>query len=394
LAFGEYHIESLNNFVQRKRMANFTFQIDARDGRARRGRIATPRGEIRMPAFMPVGTAGTVKAMLPESVAATGADILLGNTYHLMLRTGADRVADLGGLHRFMNWPKPILADSGGFQVMSLAELRRLDEDGVRFKSHIDGSEHRLTPESSMEIQRLLGSDIVMAFDECTPFPAEEAVAADSMRLSMGWAWRSREAFGDRPGYALFGIQHGSVYKELRDESSVSLEKIGFDGYAIGGLAVGEGQAQMFEVLDYAPGMLPEDRPRYLMGVGKPDDIVGAVMRGVDMFDCVLPTRSGRTGQAFTRRGVVNIRNARHAADPRPLDPDCTCPACRGYSRAYLHHVNKAGEIIAAMLMTWHNLHYYQELMASLRAAIGAGRLGEFIAGFEAQRAAGDLAPP
>ena len=394
MAFGEYHIESLNNFVQRKRMANFTFQIDARDGRARRGRIATPRGEIRMPAFMPVGTAGTVKAMLPESVAATGADILLGNTYHLMLRPGADRVADLGGLHRVMNWPKPILTDSGGFQVMSLAELRRLDEDGVRFKSHIDGSEHRLTPESSMEIQRLLGSDIVMAFDECTPFPAEEAVAADSMRLSMRWALRSREAFGDRPGYALFGIQHGSVYKELREESSVSLEKIGFDGYAIGGLAVGEGQAEMFEVLDYAPGMLPEDRPRYLMGMGKPDDIVGAVMRGVDMFDCVLPTRSGRTGQAFTRRGVVNIRNARHAADPRPLDPDCTCPACRGYSRAYLHHVNKAGEIIAAMLLTWHNLHYYQELMASLRAAIGAGRLGEFIAVFEAQRAAGDLAPP
>jgi len=375
-------------------MANFTFQIDARDGRARRGRIATPWGEIRMPAFMPVGTAGTVKAMLPESVAAIGADILLGNTYHLMLRPGADRVADLGGLHRFMNWPKPILTDSGGFQVMSLAELRRLDEDGVRFKSHIDGSEHRLTPESSMEIQRLLGSDIVMAFDECTPFPAEEAVAADSMRLSMRWARRSREAFGDRPGYAMFGIQHGSVYKELREESSVSLEEIGFDGYAIGGLAVGEGQAQMFEVLDYAPGMLPEDRPRYLMGVGKPDDIVGAVMRGVDMFDCVLPTRSGRTGQAFTRRGVVNIRNARHAADPRPLDPDCTCPACRGYSRAYLHHVNKAGEIIAAMLLTWHNLHYYQELMASLRAAIGAGRLGEFIAGFEAQRAADDLAPP
>jgi queuine tRNA-ribosyltransferase len=374
-------------------MANFTFRIDARDGRARRGTIATPRGEIRTPAFMPVGTAATVKAMLPESVAATGADILLGNTYHLMLRPGAQRVADLGGLHRFMNWPKPILTDSGGFQVMSLADLRRLDEDGVRFKSHIDGSEHRLTPESSMEIQRLLGADIVMAFDECTPFPAEETVAAQSMRLSMRWARRSREAFGERPGHALFGIQQGGVYRALREESSASLKEIGFDGYAIGGLAVGEGQAQMFAVLDDAPAMLPDDRPRYLMGVGKPDDIVGAVARGVDMFDCVLPTRSGRTGQAFTRRGVVNIRNARHAADPRPLDPDCACPACRGYSRAYLHHVNKAGEIIAAMLLTWHNLHYYQELMDGLRGAIGAGALERFTAGFEAGRAAGDLPP-
>jgi queuine tRNA-ribosyltransferase len=374
-------------------MANFTFQIDARDGRARRGRIATPRGTIRTPAFMPVGTAGTVKAMLPENVAATGADILLGNTYHLMLRPGAQRVAKLGGLHRFMNWPKPILTDSGGFQVMSLADRRRLDEEGVRFKSHIDGSEHRLTPESSMEIQRLLGSDIVMAFDECTPFPVGEAVAADSMRLSMRWARRSREAFGDRPGHALFGIQQGSVFRDLREESSESLKEIGFEGYAIGGLAVGEGQAQMFEVLDDATGMLPDDRPRYLMGVGKPDDIVGAVARGVDMFDCVLPTRSGRTGQAFTRMGVVNIKNARHAADPRPLDPDCTCPACRGYSRAYLHHVNKAGEIIAAMLLTWHNLHYYQQLMAGLRDAIGTGRLAEFTAGFEARRAAGDLPP-
>jgi len=374
-------------------MTNFTFQIDARDGRARRGRITTPRGEIRTPAFMPVGTAGTVKAMLPESVAATGADILLGNTYHLMLRPGAQRVAELGGLHRFMNWPKPILTDSGGFQVMSLADLRRLDEEGVRFKSHIDGSAHTLTPESSMEIQRLLGSDIVMAFDECTPFPVEESAAAQSMRLSMRWALRSREAFGDRQGHALFGIQQGSVYRGLREESSVSLKEIEFEGYAIGGLAVGEGQAQMFEVLDYAPALLPDDRPRYLMGVGKPDDIVGAVMRGVDMFDCVLPTRSGRTGQAFTRRGVVNIKNARHGADPRPLDPDCTCPACRDYSRAYLHHVNKAGEIIAAMLLTWHNLHFYQELMAGLREAIGAGRLAAFATTFAAQRAGGDLPP-
>jgi queuine tRNA-ribosyltransferase len=374
-------------------MRQFTFQIDSRDGRARRGRIVTPRGEIRTPAFMPVGTAGTVKAMLPGNVAATGADIVLGNTYHLMLRPGAQRVADLGGLHRFMNWEGPILTDSGGFQVMSLADLRRMSEQGVQFRSHIDGSEHMLSPESSMEIQRLLGADIVMAFDECTPFPATERVAAESMRLSMRWARRSREAFGERPEYALFGIQQGSVFKELREESSKLLQEIGFEGYAIGGLAVGEGQARMFKVLDFAAQMLPDDRPRYLMGVGKPDDLVGAVARGVDMFDCVLPSRSGRTGQAFTRRGVVNIRNARHAADPRPLDPDCACPACRGYSRAYLHHVCKAGEIIASMLMTWHNLHYYQELMAGLRDAIGAGTLAEFIAAFQAERAEGDLEP-
>ena len=374
-------------------MSHFTFQIDARDGQARRGRIVTPRGEIATPAFMPVGTAGTVKAMLPENVAATGADILLGNTYHLMLRPGAQRVADLGGLHRFMNWDGPILTDSGGYQVMSLAELRRMSEEGVRFRSHIDGSKHMLSPESSMEIQRLLGADIVMAFDECTPFPAAEGIAAESMRLSMRWARRSREAFGERPGYALFGIQQGSVFKDLREESSKLLQEIGFDGYAIGGLAVGEGQGRMFEVLDYAAQMLPGDRPRYLMGVGKPDDLVGAVARGIDMFDCVLPSRSGRTGQAFTRRGVVNIRNARHRDDPRPLDPDCACPACRGFSRAYLHHVCKSGEIIASMLLTWHNLHYYQELMAGLRDAIGAGTLAEFTARFHAARADGDLEP-
>ena len=374
-------------------MSVFSFNIDSRDGKARRGRISTPRGEIRTPAFMPVGTAGTVKAMLPENVAATGADILLGNTYHLMLRPGAQRVADMGGLHQFMNWQKPILTDSGGFQVMSLADLRQMSEQGVKFSSHVDGSKHMLSPETSMEIQRLLGSDIVMAFDECTPFPAEAAVAATSMQLSMRWARRSREAFGDRPRYALFGIQQGSVFNELREESSKTLQEIGFEGYAIGGLAVGEGQERMFEVLDYAPGMLPDDRPRYLMGVGKPDDLVGAVARGVDMFDCVLPSRSGRTGQAFTRRGVVNIKNARHAADPRPLDPDCTCPACRSYSRAYLHHVFKAGEIISSMLLTWHNLHYYQELMSGLRDAIGAGTLTEFTAGFHAIRAEGDLEP-
>ena len=340
---------------------------------------------------MPVGTAGTVKAMLPESVRATGADVLLGNTYHLMLRPGAERVARLGGLHRFMHWEGPILTNSGGFQVMSLAELRKLGEDGVTFRSHVDGAMHHLSPERSMEIQRLLGADIVMAFDECTPHPATREAAAASMRLSMRWAARSRDAFGERPGHALFGIQQGSVFPELRAESAAALAAIGFDGYAVGGLAVGEGQAAMFGVLDAVAAELPDDRPRYLMGVGKPDDIVGAVARGIDMFDCVLPTRSGRTGQALTRRGAVNLRNARHAEDPRPLDPDCACPACRDYSRAYLHHVCKAGEIIAAMLLTWHNLHYYQELMAGLRAAIAAGRLAVFVADFHAMRAAGDL---
>ena len=374
-------------------MAGFSFAVTATDGRARTGLIETPRGQVRTPAFMPVGTAATVKAMLPESVRATGADILLGNTYHLMLRPGAERVAALGGLHRFMNWDRPILTDSGGFQVMSLAGLRKLGEEGVRFKSHIDGSTHHLTPERSMEIQRLLGSDIVMAFDECPALPAEEAEIARSMRLSMRWAQRSRDAFGDRPGHALFGIQQGGLSPELRGESAEALRAIGFDGYAIGGLAVGEGQAAMFSVLDYAPGMLPEDRPRYLMGVGKPDDIVGAVVRGVDMMDCVLPSRSGRTGQAFTARGPVNLRNARHADDPRPLEEGCDCPACRGYSRAYLHHVVRAGEIIASMLLTWHNLAYYQRLMADLRAAIAAGTLGRMVAGFEAARAMGDIEP-
>ena len=374
-------------------MTEARFTLLATDGAARLGRIDTPRGEIRTPAFMPVGTAATVKAMRPESVRETGADILLGNTYHLMLRPGAERVARLGGLHRFMNWDRPILTDSGGFQVMSLAGLRKLDEEGVRFKSHIDGSEHHLTPERSMEIQRLLGSDIVMCFDECTPFPAEEGQAAASMRLSMGWARRSREAFGERPGHMLFGIQQGSVFRDQRAESAAALREIGFDGYAVGGLAVGEGQEAMFGVLDYAPGMLPEDRPRYLMGVGKPDDIMGAVERGIDMFDCVLPSRSGRTGQALTRRGAVNIKNARHQDDPRPLDEECHCPACRSYSRAYLHHVFKAGEIISSMLLTWHNLHYYQELMQGLREAIGAGRLAAFVAAFHEKRAEGDVEP-
>ena len=369
----------------------FSFEIKARDGEARTGVIRTPRGDIRTPAFMPVGTAATVKAMLPENVRATGADILLGNTYHLMLRPGAERVARLGGLHRFMNWDRPILTDSGGFQVMSLSDLRKLTEDGVTFRSHVDGSKHHLSPESSMKIQRLLGSDIVMCFDECPALPADRTRIEESMRLSMRWAARSRAAFGDRPGHALFGIQQGGLEKDLRAESAEALTRIGFDGYAIGGLAVGEGQEAMFGVLDYAPGQLPDDRPRYLMGVGKPDDLVGAVMRGIDMFDCVLPSRSGRTGQALTRMGAINLKNARHAEDPRPLDPDCTCPCCTGYSRAYLHHVFKAGEIISSMLLTWHNLHYYQELMAGLRGAIAAGSLNAFVASFEARRAEGDL---
>ncbi len=374
-------------------MSKFSFSLQAKDGRARTGVISTPRGAIRTPAFMPVGTAATVKAMLPESVAATGADILLGNTYHLMLRPGAERIARLGGLHRFMNWQGPILTDSGGFQVMSLAGLRKLSEEGVTFQSHIDGARHMLSPERSMEIQRLLGSDIVMCFDECPALPASEDEVAASMRLSMRWAARSREAFGERPGHALFGIQQGGVTRDLRAESAEKLRQIGFDGYAIGGLAVGEGQEAMFGVLDYAPEMLPADKPRYLMGVGKPDDIVGAVKRGVDMMDCVLPSRSGRTGQAFTRRGVVNIKNARHGDDPRPLDEACSCPACTGYSRAYLHHVFRAREIIASMLLTWHNLHYYQELMAQMRAAIAAGDFAGFEREFHATRALGDIEP-
>ncbi len=370
---------------------SFSFRLDATDGRARTGAIGTPRGEIRTPAFMPVGTAATVKAMLPGSVAATGADILLGNTYHLMLRPTAERIDRLGGLHAFMNWQRPILTDSGGFQVMSLGALRKLDEDGVTFRSHIDGSKHRLTPERSMEIQRLLGADIAMCFDECPALPADRARIEASMELSMRWAARSRDAFGARPGHALFGIQQGGLAEDLRARSAEALRGIGFEGYAIGGLAVGEGQEAMFACLDYAPAQLPEDRPRYLMGVGKPDDIVGAVARGIDMMDCVLPSRSGRTGQAWTRRGQVNLRNARHADDPRPLDEACACPACRDYSRAYLHHVVRSGEMIAGMLLTWHNLHYYQELMSGMREAIAAGGFGAWQDAFHATRAGGDI---
>ena len=371
----------------------FSFSLNATDGKARTGVIHTPRGDIRTPAFMPVGTAATVKAMLPESVAATGADILLGNTYHLMLRPTAERIDRLGGLHKFMNWDKPILTDSGGFQVMSLSDLRKLTEEGVTFKSHIDGSKHHLTPERSMEIQRLLGSDIVMCFDECPALPADRDRIRSSMELSMRWAQRSRDAFGDRPGHALFGIQQGGLEEDLRAQSAEALRGIEFDGYAVGGLAVGEGQEAMFGCLDFAADQLPVEKPRYLMGVGKPDDIVGAVKRGIDMMDCVLPSRSGRTGQVFTRRGVVNIKNARHADDPRPLDVDCTCPACRNYSRAYLHHVFRAQEMISGMLLTWHNLHYFQEIMAGMRAAIAAGTFDAWEAEFHEQRALGDIEP-
>lgn len=374
-------------------MTKVTFDLHATDGKARTGQINTPRGEIRTPAFMPVGTAATVKAMMPESVRSTGADILLGNTYHLMLRPTAERIEHLGGLHKFMNWERPILTDSGGFQVMSLAGLRRLTEQGVTFKSHIDGSSHEITPERSMEIQRMLGSDIVMCFDECPALPADSKRIAESMRMSMRWADRSKVAFGDRPGHALFGIMQGGLEKDFREESANALTDIGFDGYAVGGLAVGEGQQAMFDCLDYAPDMLPTDKPRYLMGVGKPDDIVGAVARGIDMMDCVLPSRSGRTGQVFTRHGVVNIKNARHADDPRPLDENCSCPACSNYSRAYLNHVFRSNEMISGMLLTWHNLQYFQDIMQGMRDAIGAGTFEAWQKYFHDGRAQGDIEP-
>jgi queuine tRNA-ribosyltransferase len=354
------------------------FELKATDGAARVGIIRTPRGDIHTPAFMPVGTAGTVKAMLPESVRMTGAEIILGNTYHLMLRPGAERIARLGGLHTFMAWDGPILTDSGGFQVMSLAKLRKITEEGVAFQSHIDGAPEFLSPERVMDIQRLLGSDIQMVLDECAAFPATEARIEASLALSMRWAQRSKVAFGEQPGRACFGIVQGGVFPHSRRRSVEALMEIGFDGYAIGGLAVGEGQSAMFDVLDSTVPLLPANRPRYLMGVGKPDDIVGAVLRGIDMFDCVLPTRSGRNGQAFTRSGTLNLRNARHADDPSPLDAECRCPACQKFSRAYLHHVVKANEIVASILLTWHNLTYYQDLMAGLRSAIAAGTAQDF----------------
>ncbi len=354
------------------------FHVSAKDGNARTGVLKTAHGDIRTPAFMPVGTAATVKAMLPESVAATGADILLGNTYHLMLRPTAERIAKLGGLHKFMNWNKPILTDSGGFQVMSLSKLRKITEQGVTFQSHLDGTRYDLTPERSIEIQHLLGSDITMVFDECTPYPATEDVAAESMRLSMRWAQRSKDAFIERDGYALFGIVQGSVYKNLREESCKALQAIGFDGYAIGGLAVGEGQEVMFSTLDVTMPHMPADKPRYLMGVGKPDDIIGAVMRGVDMFDCVIPTRAGRFARAYTPQGEWNIKNARFADDAAPLEEGCPCPACKSYSRAYLHHLFKADEMLGPMLLTWHNLTFYQRLMQGLRDAITHKKLDQF----------------
>ena len=364
----------------------FKFEISATDGKARTGRISMLRGDIRTPAFMPVGTAATVKAMKPEAVRETGADIILGNTYHLMLRPGAERVARLGGLHQFMNWERPILTDSGGYQVMSLSDLRKLTEEGVEFRSHIDGSKHMLTPERSMEIQRLLGSDIVMAFDECPRADQSREVIARSMEMSMRWAKRSRDAFDSGGEHAaraaLFGIQQGALDEDLRRISAEKLTEIGFDGYAVGGLAVGEGQEAMFATLDFAPDMLPQDRPRYLMGVGKPDDLVGAVERGIDMFDCVLPTRSGRNGQAFTWDGPLNLRNARHAEDTGPLDERCACPTCGTYSRAYLHHLQKSGEILGAMLVTEHNLSFYQQLMQAMRDAIGEARFAAFAAKF------------
>ena len=353
----------------------FAFQILATDGAARAGVLTTAHGPVETPVFMPVGTAGTVKAMTADAVRSTGASIVLGNTYHLMLRPGAERVAALGGLHRFMDWPGPILTDSGGFQVMSLSKLRKIDPDGVTFQSHIDGATIRLTPARSIEIQHLLDSTITMVLDECTPFPATHAQARASMDLSMRWAALSKTAFDPRPGYGLFGIVQGGIYPDLRACSAAALTGIGFDGYAIGGLAVGEGQDTMFRVLDDTMPHLPADRPRYLMGVGTPDDLVGSVQRGIDMFDCVMPTRAGRTARAYTAAGVFNLRNARFADDAGPLDPGCACPGCARHSRAYLHHLFKAEEMLGPMLLTWHNLTYYQSLMRGLRTAIRAGRL-------------------
>lgn len=371
----------------------FAFTLNATDGAARAGRIETAHGAIRTPAFMPVGTAATVKAMTPEAVAATGAEIILANTYHLMLRPGAARIARLGGVRRFMNWPGPLLTDSGGFQVMSLAKLRTITDHGVTFQSHIDGSRHELTPEGAVEIQRQLDSTIAMVLDECLAYPATEAEAAASMGRSMAWAARSKAAHDAPPGYGLFGIVQGGVYANLRADSAAYLCDIGFDGYAIGGLAVGEGQEMMFETVAATAPRLPVDKPRYLMGVGKPDDMVGAVARGIDMFDCVLPTRSGRTAQAFTRRGTVNLRNARHADDPRPLDETCRCPACSSYGRAYLHHLAKADEILGATLLSWHNIHYYQSLMAAMGDAIAEQNFETFVRQFTADQAQGDIEP-
>jgi len=358
------------------------FTLIKKEKNARRGTLSTAHGEIQTPTFMPVGTCATVKGMMPESVASTGAQIILGNTYHLMLRPTAERIHRLGGLHKFMNWPKPILTDSGGFQVMSLSKIRKINEEGCTFQSHLDGSKHHLTPERSIEIQYLLDSNITMAFDECMPFPSEKKDVKKSMERSMRWAKRSKDAFIDRDGYGIFGIVQGGVFPDLRAESVKALTEIGFDGYAVGGLAVGEGQQLMFGTLDVTTPLLPDNKPRYLMGVGRPSDIVGSVARGIDMFDCVMPTRSGRTALAFTRNGTVNIRNAAHMDDLSPLDEQCSCPACTKYSRAYLHHLFRAGEILGAMLLTWHNIQYYQDLMKDIRASLECGSFEDFANAF------------
>ena len=367
-------------------MTRFAFTISATDGAARTGTVAMQRGEVRTPAFMPVGTAATVKAMRPQEVRASGADIILGNTYHLMLRPGAERLANLGGLHKFMGWERPILTDSGGYQVMSLSDLAKVTEEGVSFASHLDGSRHMLSPERSIEVQRLLDSDIVMQFDQLVPTTAAREQQVEAMERSIRWAKRSRDEF-DRGGEhadrsALFGIQQGAVDEELRKASAEALIEIGFDGYAVGGLAVGEGQEAMLRCLDFAVDMLPADKPRYLMGVGKPDDMVEAVLRGIDMFDCVLPTRSGRTGQAFTAEGPLNMRNARFAEDSDPIEAGCPCPACGQFERAYVHHLVKSGEILGAMLMTQHNLWFYQRVMQGLRGAIAEQRRQAFASEF------------
>ncbi|GAA4492726.1 tRNA guanosine(34) transglycosylase Tgt [Gluconacetobacter tumulicola] len=371
----------------------FRWVEQARSGRARAGHLHTAHGTVPTPTFMPVGTVGTVKAMTMDAVRSTGAGIVLGNTYHLMLRPGAERVRALGGLHRFMDWPGPILTDSGGFQVMSLGPLRKLDQDGVTFSSHIDGSKHRLTPERSTDIQHALDATITMCFDECPALPAAPEVIAQSMRMSMRWAARCREAFVQRPGYAQYGIIQGGTEAELRAESVRALTGIGFEGYAIGGLAVGEGQELMFSTLDATTPLIPWDSPRYLMGVGTPDDLLGSVERGVDMFDCVMPTRAGRTARAYTERGTLNLRNARHAVDLRPISPHCDCLACTRHSRAYLHHLFRANEILGPMLLTWHNLAYYQRLMRGIRSAIVEGSLDAHAAWLRAQWAMEDWTP-
>lgn len=363
-------------------LKKFSFTLKNTDNKARRGEVVTAHGTIQTPAFMPVGTAATVKAVKFDDVKKSGAEIILGNTYHLMLRPTAELIEELGGLHKFMNWDKPILTDSGGFQVMSLSKIRKITDDGVEFSSHLDGSKHFVSPERSIEIQHKLGSDITMIFDECVQFPATYEQAKVAMERSILWAKRSKDAFVERQGYGIFGIVQGSTFKDLREISAKNLVEIDFDGYAVGGLAVGEGQEVMFEVLDYSVDFLPTDKPRYLMGVGKPSDIVGAVARGIDMFDCVIPTRSGRTGQAFVRSGTINIRNAKYKNDHKPLDEECGCYACKNHSRAYLHHLDKSGEILASMLLSEHNIFYYQDLMKDIRLAIEEKRFADFAASF------------